>query len=321
MTLTQLTVFCELMKSGSIAKTARALGRSQPAISQAIKSLEAIIGFPLFEKQGRQLVAVPEAFYFLDEANEILNRTANLKLTMDNLRVAEAGSLSVATMPGPGTFLFPRFLSTATSDTKGVKISLVSRRSIQVYDMAASQSIDFGFADATQSQVTQKYAIDRITGRCFCALHANHELAKQKSIPLKKLNSVELGGLHANTLIDTTLQSVFQEQGYTYNKMISSQHFIALLQFIRSGQCIAVVDPLTVASERETESTKGDVVFRPILEPVEYEYAVITPSFRPMSRLAEKLKQEWVSHVMELLNDAHAKPHLLPAEPIPTAEP
>ena len=63
MNLTQLRVFCEIMKSGSISKTANTLGRTQPAVSLAVKNLEQTLGFKLFERQGRQLVPVPEAAY------------------------------------------------------------------------------------------------------------------------------------------------------------------------------------------------------------------------------------------------------------------
>ena len=308
MTLIQLTVFCELMQSGSIAKTAHALGRTQPAISLAIKNLESAIGFPLFEKQGRQLVAVPEAYYFLDEAKEILSKTSNLKLSMENLRMTEAGSLTVATMPGPGTFLFPKFLSNTTSKTKDIKISLAARSSSQIYEMASSQSIDFGFADAVQTRSRQNYALDIIEARCFCAMHADHPLANKKFISIKALHNQELGGLHENTLSSATIKKSFEEKGYQYNKVINSQTFLALLQFVRSKQCLAIVDPLTVATELEIETTKGEVVFRPIKESVDYQYAIISPAYRPMSRFAEKIKTLWTQHVMKLLIHISAEP-------------
>ncbi len=58
MNFTQLTVFREVMDSGSISQTAKKLGRTQPAISLAIKNLERSLGLSLFERRGRQLVPV-----------------------------------------------------------------------------------------------------------------------------------------------------------------------------------------------------------------------------------------------------------------------
>ena len=50
MNFTQLTVFREVMESGSISQTARKLGRTQPAISLAIKTLEKSLGLSLFDR-------------------------------------------------------------------------------------------------------------------------------------------------------------------------------------------------------------------------------------------------------------------------------
>jgi DNA-binding transcriptional LysR family regulator len=65
MNLTQLTVFCEVMSSGSISQTAKTLGRTQPAITLSIKKLEDSLGIRLFKREGRRLVPVPEAQYLL----------------------------------------------------------------------------------------------------------------------------------------------------------------------------------------------------------------------------------------------------------------
>ena len=59
MNLNQLTVFHEVMTTGSISQAARNLGRTQPAISLALKALEDTLGFQLFQRQGRALLPVP----------------------------------------------------------------------------------------------------------------------------------------------------------------------------------------------------------------------------------------------------------------------
>jgi len=111
MNFTQLTVFREVMESGSISQTARKLGRTQPAISLAIKNLERSLGLSLFERRGRRLVPVPEAQYLLVEATMVLDRLSTVSGTMKGLKSAQTGSLNVAAMPGPSAYVFPRFVS------------------------------------------------------------------------------------------------------------------------------------------------------------------------------------------------------------------
>ena len=56
MTLRHLRIFVAVAEQGTMHAAARALFLSQPAISQAVKELEAHYGGLLFERYGRRLV-------------------------------------------------------------------------------------------------------------------------------------------------------------------------------------------------------------------------------------------------------------------------
>ena len=77
--LWQMTVIREIMKTGSISAAARQLGRTQPALSATVKELEKNMNCQLFERQRGRLIPVPEAFFLLDRANEILEQVDDLK--------------------------------------------------------------------------------------------------------------------------------------------------------------------------------------------------------------------------------------------------
>ena len=77
--LWQMTVICEIMKTGSISAAARHLGRTQPALSATVKELERTMNCRLFERQKNRLIPVPEAFFLLDRATEILDQVNDLK--------------------------------------------------------------------------------------------------------------------------------------------------------------------------------------------------------------------------------------------------
>ena len=54
MELFQLEAFLAVVREGSFSAAAKALYRTQPAISQTIKKLEDEIGRPLFDRPGRR---------------------------------------------------------------------------------------------------------------------------------------------------------------------------------------------------------------------------------------------------------------------------
>ena len=148
MNLSQLNVFREIMNTGSISQAARNLGRTQPAVSLALKALEDDLGLKLFERRGRRLSPAPEAQYLLSEATGVLDRLAQVSRAMQSMRTAESGKLSLAAMPGTATMVFPRFVSGVLARSPNVTVSLLTRSSTQIRELGRSQSIDFGMVAA-----------------------------------------------------------------------------------------------------------------------------------------------------------------------------
>ena len=131
-----------------MSAAARALGRTQPAVSLSLKSLGSDLGHLLFERRGRRLVPVPEAEWLAREAGAVLHRLGALQRMARAQAHRPSGSLAIAAMPGPSAFLPPRFLSRLTADGLDARLSLSSRSSPQVREMVATQTLDFGFDDA-----------------------------------------------------------------------------------------------------------------------------------------------------------------------------
>ncbi|WP_171102962.1 MULTISPECIES: LysR family transcriptional regulator [unclassified Ruegeria] len=309
MNLTQLTVFREVMETGSISQTAKKLNRTQPAISLALKTLEKNLGLTLFERKGRRLVPVPEAHYLLAETTGILDRLSVISNTMEGLIKGHSGSLNIATMPGPSTFLFPHFISKSLGENPDIRITLSTRSSLQIMELAGTQNIDFGFADFEHSSGKEpQYSAELIRANCFCAVDRDHPLATRSSVAISDLDGVPIGGLHATHPFQTRIQNAFQESGVDYNLTVNCQYFLPLIPFVSSGQCCSIVDPLTVATERELNASKGKVVFVPLKSPLQYEYAILEPNHRPPSQLALKIKAGWMAEVLNKLTELDAEP-------------
>ena len=299
------------MGSASLLEAAQKLGRTQPAVSSAIRSLEETLGLKLFHRRGRQLVPVPEAYYLLEEVTEILDRMTAVTGTMKGLAAGQRGNLNIAAMPGPSAFLFPRFISRIIGDNPDIQVSLSSRTSPQIRELAATQGIDFGFADLlNQKEQTPTFQQDVISADCFCALPRAHPLADKSEIEFADLDGVPLGSLQSfHFLHQRTVQAVQAASGLP-NMVLDSQYFLPMMQFIKAGRCLSIVDPLTMVTELEMNVTGGDVVFRPLKHEFRYNYGLFCPLYRPLSRLAETIKDGWVDEVMELLTEVDASPVL-----------
>ncbi|WP_114389065.1 LysR family transcriptional regulator [Notoacmeibacter marinus] len=312
MNLTQLTAFREIMATGSLSQAAKNLHRTQPAISTALKNLETGLGLPLFERRGHRMVPKPEAQYLLAEAADILDRLTTVSSNLKSLRDGEAGNLHVAAMPGPSAYLFPRYISEVIGESPDIRVSLSSRSSLQIRELVGAQSIDFGFSDYDQPlHKKPQYTAERIQANCFCAMPKTHPLNNGGQVNIRDLDGLAMGALQNSHTLYRRTADAFVKNDAQFNVVIDSQVFLPLIQFIRRGQCLAIVDPLTAATEREMNSTEGSIIFRPLAEPLPYEYAILTPLHRPASRLAMKIKTGWLDHLVDILGRMDADPMLL----------
>ena len=308
MNVSHLLNFHAVMTSPSLSEAARKLGRTQPAVSASIKALEEHLDVRLFSREGRKLVPGPEAQYLLAEAAEVLDQITRVRQTMRALADGEEGRLVVATMPGPGAMLFPRFLAAHIGSSRGIEVSLVARSSTQIAELARAQSIDFGFVDAPpEAETSPLYEADCISGTCFVALPAAHRLAELDAVALGQLDDEPLGVLQPTHEHHRELKRRFEADGLRFRPLLESQTFLPILEFVAAGQCCAVLDPLTVAHVMQA-GFAGQVVVRRLADPMRYRYAVLSTRHRPISQLARQVRHAWREEVQRLLERVEAGP-------------
>ena len=314
MQLTQLAAFREVMTAGSLSQAARNLNRTQPAVSLAIKSLEESLGLTLFSRIGRRLVPVPEAHYLLAESDVLLSRLESLDNTMKSMAAASSGRLRVAAMPGPSTHLIPAFLSREIGNNSSIQLSLSSRNTLQIRKLVSAQSIDFGFGDGglDPENDTSLYKAERIKAQCFCALAKDHPLAANTTIRVADLNHQPMGLLPHGHFLNHNIADAMKKAGANLDLTVECQFFLPLMHFIAAGQCLSIVDPLAMATEQALKTTGNEVVFRPIDREISYEYAIYTPRHRPLSKLAENIRNALRAEVLEILHELDANPTAIP---------
>lgn len=311
MNLTHLTVFREVMKTGSMSQAANNLGRTQPAISLALKGLEQSLGMVLFDRDTRNLRPVPEAYYLLSEADNVLVQMAQLKRTMERLQAGDEGEVHLAAMPGVATVLFPDFLSNLTKDHPNVSLSLHTRSSTQLRELVSSQGVDMGFGDfeADHSRTLQT-DVTVISGDSFLALPKTHPFARKEAVQIAELSGETFGAMQPEHAFERRRQSAFAKHGADVQIKVRSQTVLPLLQFVAQGQCCALVDPLTVASANLLGKAEKRIVFRPVSGPIRYDYAILVPNMRPQSALSRMVASAWEDHIIGTLDALGAAPEL-----------
>ena len=107
----RLLVFREVGRAGSLAGAARALGWTQPAVSQHVRRLEADTGTPLVVRAGRGVALTEAGRVLLRHADAVAERLAAAEQDLAALAGLVAGQVRVGAFPTAAAVLLPPVLA------------------------------------------------------------------------------------------------------------------------------------------------------------------------------------------------------------------
>jgi DNA-binding transcriptional LysR family regulator len=140
-TFRQLRVFNEVAKQLSFAKAARALHLTPPAVTMQVKDLEAQIGLPLFDRNGRQVSLTTPGEYMLVYARKLLATLKDAEDAAARLKQAEAGTLTIG-MVSTAKYFLPRMLAEFRREHEHVEIRLAEGNREKLVQLLQANEVD-----------------------------------------------------------------------------------------------------------------------------------------------------------------------------------
>lgn len=140
-TFRQLRVFSEVARQLSFAKAARALHLTPPAVTMQVKELEAQLGLPLFERNGRQVSLTTPGEYMLVYARRLLAVLKDAEDAAARLKRAELGTLAIG-MVSTAKYFLPRMLAEFRREHEHVEIRLAEGNREKLVRMLQDNEVD-----------------------------------------------------------------------------------------------------------------------------------------------------------------------------------
>ncbi|KFC08962.1 LysR family transcriptional regulator [Trabulsiella guamensis ATCC 49490] len=142
-TLRQLDVFAEVLKSGSTTQASQMLALSQSAVSAALTDLEGQLGVQLFDRVGKRLVVnehgrllYPRALALLEQATEI-----------EQLFREDNGAIRVAASSTIGNYILPEVIARYRRAFPDLPLELSVGNSQDVINAVADFRVDIGLIE------------------------------------------------------------------------------------------------------------------------------------------------------------------------------
>lgn len=142
-TLRQLEVFAEVLKSGSTTRASQRLALSQSAVSAALTDLEGQLGVQLFDRVGKRLVVnehgrllYPRALALLEQVTEI-----------EQLFREENGAIRVFASSTIGNYIMPEVIARYRRDFPDLPLELSVGNSQDAINAVVDFRVDIGLIE------------------------------------------------------------------------------------------------------------------------------------------------------------------------------
>lgn len=253
MKLRQIEILRALMRLGTTAAAARALGMSQPAVSNALKQMEAQLGFPLFERVNNRLFPLDAAVTIQEESEAIFALHAALQDRLQDLREAKTGRLRVLSTPPLGWSILPRALEEFSRRFRRVRIFFDIRELDEVVASVESGKTDLGFGLGLGPQATLEVA-SLVEGRMVCALPPGHPLAARATLTPRDVAGSEFISLDAGTRMGAAVRRGFQAAQVPFGFRAEVHTCATACALVSAGMGVSIVDPFSAARHPELET-------------------------------------------------------------------
>jgi len=142
--LLHLYYFYQVAKNGSVTKASLILKIQQPALSIMIKKFEESIGFPPFEKKGRNIQLTQKGRELFVYAEEVFSKVQKLEEFIGLESNEISGKLTISTNDLVGHYILTPVLTRWMSDYPNVEISILYLTAQEACEKMVKDEIDFG---------------------------------------------------------------------------------------------------------------------------------------------------------------------------------
>jgi DNA-binding transcriptional LysR family regulator len=188
--LRQLQVLKAVAEFGSMARAARELFMTGPAITQQVQQLEKVLGAPVFDRIGRRLRLTVAGEHALSAANDVHARLGVLGKEMDALRRRDDGTLHLGIL-ATGTHILPPLLADFRRRAPGIAVHMAVSTRADLSRRVLDGEVDLALMGRGPESLAEGAAPggDALTREPFAAnphvviAWPGHPLADMHSIP------------------------------------------------------------------------------------------------------------------------------------------
>ncbi|HUX45357.1 MAG TPA: LysR substrate-binding domain-containing protein [Terracidiphilus sp.] len=294
MELNQLETFLAVAEERSFSRAAVKLHRTQPAVSQVIRKLEAAVGETLFDRAARDGSLTAAGVLLRDYALRLLALRREAASALGELKSLERGLLQLAANEYTCLYLLPAmdaFLKEFPQVTVNVHRMLASR----IPEELNLRTFEIGVM--TFRPDPAKFRTIAVYGDSLALIVSpSHALAGAGRVSITELGRENFIAHNVMSPLRSKVIEAFQRYRTPLNMGIELPTIEAIKRFVAMGNGVALVPHLAVARELETGElvrvTVDELEMKRVLRLVHRRDATLSYAARAFLRTVRTLAQE-----------------------------
>ena len=259
----------------NFTKAAAQCNVSQPALTKAVKTLEAELGAPVFHREGKKILLSDFGRSLLPHLQHILHETEATRSLADNFRLLNNVPIRLGVMSSIGPVRLSRFLAKFQTDHPGVEVAVSESNAEDLKTLLEGGDLDLTVLN-TMGQDRDTFTVhDLYKERYVVIFPPEHRLAN--------LNAIKLADLSDEPYVDR-LSCEMREAVMA----VCRDHNVTLYARFRSGRedwvQAMVLARIGFAFMPECSVTLPDLLQRPLIDPeVSRTISLLSVPGRPFS--------------------------------------
>ncbi|EPJ54089.1 MAG: hypothetical protein OFPI_07830 [Osedax symbiont Rs2] len=290
MNFRQIEAFRAVMISGSGTEAAKMLFITQPAVSRLISDLEYQSKLKLFVRKPNRLEPTPEAQALFKEVDRAFIGLEQISMFADSIVNKQQGSLRIVAMPVCVDSFLPTIVSDFLQQHPKVSIELESAPRIQSLDLVRTARQDLAIISIVSRENLGLQVKNLCRQQAVCVLPAGHPYCDKPVIHARDLEDQPFISLSRGSPFRSKVDEIFTRENIKRTFAIETRTHRTVYEMVKRGAGVAILDPFI------TDSQDHEVVIKPFLPEVTWDYAVVQPHSATPSLITQSFVALLMAH-------------------------
>ena len=241
----QIEIFYEVYKHLSMTAAANKMDISQPSVSKTLGNIEKNLGFKLFLRKGKKLIATNEAAELFEHASIVTNQLKNFNYIANTYKSRSLDFINIGTTPSLAETLVPKIIKKYHKVDAGARFNLINLNSIDLIEERYKPDIDITICFNAETASNSKNIIIK-EGKHFLVSPKEYNLGKEVYLrDITHLPYIEITNL-LSLYSDESIMNYFVKNSLDMNFYLKSDSYSAALSIIQEGIGISIIDDNTI---------------------------------------------------------------------------